>query len=49
MLEIEGEADEKIDLGDGTELMIKQKAGSKKKTITIIVEEKSKLKVKRDK
>ncbi|MFK7937655.1 MAG: hypothetical protein AB8G22_29325 [Saprospiraceae bacterium] len=39
MLEIGGEADEKIDLGDGTELIIKQKAGSKKKTITIIVEE----------
>ena len=39
MLEIEGEADEKIDLGDGTELIIKQKASSKKKKITIIVEE----------
>jgi hypothetical protein len=38
-LEIEGATDETIDLGDGTELIIKQKAGSKKKTITIIIEE----------
>lgn len=38
-LEIEGATDEVIDLGDGTEITIKQKANSKKKTITIMVEE----------
>ena len=38
-LEIVGETDEVIDLGDGTEIVIKQKADSKKKIITITVEE----------